>query len=152
VSRRAAKTDRRLLGTWQSDRRRTFRHFKPKPGCSPHALRKLKGLFGKLVVRWGRGVYVTELDGHQTSVRYEVVATDAESVVVRFRDELSGSDQLQQIHFAGDYYWIALTGGAIFEFFRRVPRAAEPSAAADPAGMERFRMTRSHALRGNDPS
>lgn len=116
-----AKSDRRLLGTWQSDRRRTFRHFKPKAGCSPHSLRKFKAMFGKLVVQWDRGVYHTELDGHRSSARYEVVASDAESVVVRSRDELSGEDRLQHIHFDEDSYWVALAGGSICEFFRRVP-------------------------------
>lgn len=115
------KTDRRLLGTWRSDRRRTFRHFKPKAGCPPKSLRKLKALFGKLVVKWGRGVCYTELVGHRESTRYDVVASDTASVVVRLRDELSGEDRLHHIHFDGDYYWVALSGGSICEFFRRVP-------------------------------
>jgi hypothetical protein len=117
----AGKTDRRLLGTWVSDRRRTFRHFKPKAGCPPQSLRKFKAIFGKLAVKWGRRFYHTELDGHRRSARYEVVASDASSVVVRSRDELSGEDQLQHIHFDGDYYWVALSGGSLCEFFRRVP-------------------------------
>lgn len=121
MRRSGVKSDRRLVGTWQSDRRRTFRHFKPKAGCSPQGLRKLKALFGKLVITWGRGVYHTELDGHRSSARYEVVASDSTSVVVRTRDVVSGEDRLQQIHFDGDSYWVSLLGGNICEFFRRVP-------------------------------
>ncbi len=113
------KYDRRLLGTWRSDRRRTFRHFKPKRGCTPQSLRQLKALFGKLVIRWGRGKYHTELDGYRESTTYEMVASDSVSVVIRYRDGLGGEDQLRQIHFDGDYYWLAL-GGGLCEYFRRV--------------------------------
>lgn len=118
---RAAKIDPRLLGTWRSDRRRTLRHFKPKPGCPPQSLRRFKALFGKLVVEWGRGGCRTELDGYGKSVLYEVVATDATSVVVRSRDERTGQHCLQHIHFDGDYYWVAIGNGSLCEFFRRVP-------------------------------
>jgi hypothetical protein len=113
------KADRRLLGTWKSDRRRSFRNIRPKPGCRPAALRKLKALFGKLVVRWGRVKYYTDLDGFRSSARYEVVARDSTSVVVRYLDSEGGEGRLQQIHFEGDHYWIAL-GGGLCEYFRRV--------------------------------
>jgi hypothetical protein len=119
VARSKPKLDRRLLGTWQSDRRRTFRHFKPKAGTTPGHLRKLKALFGKLVIRWGRGRYDTELDGHRDSGNYEVIGGDVESVVVRYRDALTGQDRITQIHFAGDHYWLSINGGLI-EWFRRV--------------------------------
>jgi hypothetical protein len=111
--------DRRLLGTWQSDRRRTFRHFRPKPGCSPQALAKFKAIFGKLVVRWGRGKYHTELAGLRESAEFEIVASDSRSVVVRYQDAFFEEARLQQIHFAGDWYFIALSGG-LCEYFRRV--------------------------------
>ena len=111
--------DRRLLGTWRSDRRRTFRHFKPKPGAAPESLRKLRSLFGKLVIHWERGRYSTELDGHRDAGEYEVIASDAKSVVVCCRDPRTDRETLQQIHFDGDYYWIALDGRLI-EWFRRV--------------------------------
>src|SRR5262249_15094613 len=84
VGKPVPKYDGLLIGPWRSDRRRTFRHFKPKPGCPPRSLRKLKSIFGKLVIRWGRGRHHTEMDGHHESAAYEVVARDASSVVVRF--------------------------------------------------------------------
>ncbi|QEL16930.1 hypothetical protein [Limnoglobus roseus] len=121
VKKPAPKVDPRLLGTWRSDRRRTFRHFKPKAGCSPRSLRLFKGLFGKLVIRWDRRTCHTDLDGFCQAVRYEVVASDAVSVVVRLREGLTGEERLQHIHFDGDHYWVALGGGSLCEFFRRVP-------------------------------
>jgi hypothetical protein len=46
--------DRRLLGKWQSDRLRTFRHYKPQRTVSEQQQRRFKSLFGKMVIRWGR--------------------------------------------------------------------------------------------------
>lgn len=113
------KMDRRLLGTWKSDRARTFRHFRPKPNCPPASLRKLKAMFGKLTVRWGRRKCYTDLDGYRDVSNYEVIARDSVSVVVRLPDFLSGEPRLHHIHFDGEYYWIPLSGG-LCEFFRRV--------------------------------
>lgn len=120
MSRPQPESDSRLLGTWQSDRRRTFRHWKPTPRCRPVALRRLKEMFGKLVVRWTRTRCYAELDEYRSFERYEVVARDSRSVVVRMWDELYQEDQLQQIHFVDDeYYWIAVSTG-LNEYFRRI--------------------------------
>ena len=120
MPRREPQHDPRLIGTWQSDRRRTFRHFKPKAGCRPASLLKLKRLFGKLVIEWGRTKYTTELDGVRSTARYRVVARDTSSVVVAFADDLTGgAEVLRQIHFHGDHYMMP-TGGSLVEWFRRV--------------------------------
>ncbi len=111
--------DPRLIGTWKSDRRRTFRHFKPSSNCSPRSLNKFKAIFGKMVIRWGREKFYSEFDGFRDTARYETVASDSDSVVVRVPDVLSGEDVLRQIHFAEDYYWIAVSGN-MHEWFKRV--------------------------------
>ncbi|MEO2087983.1 MAG: hypothetical protein ABGY75_00590 [Gemmataceae bacterium] len=120
MSTKSPRHDRRLIGTWKSDRRMTFRHWKPKPGCPPESERKFKALFGKLVVRWERGRYHSEIDGHRETVPYEVMAADSASVVIRFRDPYLG-ERLQQLFFDGDRYWVAtpLAPGMV-EYFRRV--------------------------------
>jgi hypothetical protein len=46
------------------------------------------------------------------------VATDETSVVVRTAG-VDGTPVLSQIHFEGDYYWIAV-GGFLCEYFRRI--------------------------------
>ena len=120
MGQRTVKSDPRLLGVWRSDRRRTFKHFKPKANCPPSSLRKLKSIFGKLVVKWERGVFHAELDGYCAATSYVVLASDAVSVVIRSMDTLIGEERIQHIHFEGDYYWIALRSGRICEFFRRV--------------------------------
>ena len=115
----APKYDSRLIGVWQSDRRRTFRHFKPKMGCPPNKFRILKAMFGKLIVRWGRGRCATELNEFCDSVAYEVIARDTSSVVIRYRDSVTETGTIQHIHFEKNYYWIALSGSLI-EWFRRM--------------------------------
>lgn len=85
-------------------------------------MRQFKGLFGKMVVQWGRGVFRSDLDGFRTVEKYTVVAADSTSVVVKVPGPLGPERQLQQIHFEGEYYWVAL-GGGLCEYFRRVPRA-----------------------------
>jgi len=111
--------DSRLLGTWKSDRRKTFKNFRPKPGASPAAVKQLKAIFGKLMVRWGKGRYYTEMDGRRDRFKYEVVARDSCSVVVRVHDALSSEPRLRQITFEGDYYWTSL-GANMGEYFRRI--------------------------------
>ena len=113
------KFDKRLLGTWKSDRRKTFLHFKPGADYTPQRLRKLKSLFGKLTVRWTRAKFYSNYEGCLESGSYEIVASDAESVVVRFYDDILQQDRLRQIYFEGDYYWFALWGN-LTEWFRRV--------------------------------
>jgi hypothetical protein len=111
--------DARLLGTWKSDRRKTFKTFRPKPGASPAAIKRLKAMFGKLIIRWGKGNYFTELDGHRDSFKYEVVAREMDSVVIRVQDSLLCQPQIRLITFEGDYYYISL-GAHMSEYFRRV--------------------------------
>ena len=112
--------DPRLIGTWKSDVRRTFARFKPKPNSRPQSFRKLKSLFGKLVVRWGRGKVYVEMDGNKSSHTYEVIASDQFSVVVRSNDELVWLGHvLQQIHFEEGWYWVAVAPG-LCEWFKRV--------------------------------
>jgi hypothetical protein len=118
VSKASLKTDRRLQGTWRSDRRRTFRFYKPGPRSTVEGQRKFRSIFGKLIVRWtARRCHLewdgTRFDGERSSQPYEVVASDETSVIVR-----SGG-VLRQIHFDGDYYWIAIDGG-LCEYFRRI--------------------------------
>jgi hypothetical protein len=117
------RIDKRLIGTWRSDRARTLRTFTPSPGISPESMRRFKALFGKLVIRWGRGVYRTDCDGLRSVEKYTVIASDASSVVIKVRGPLGPEPELRQIFFDGDCYWIAL-GGGVCEYFRRVPRGS----------------------------
>lgn len=117
------KFDRRLIGTWKSDRRRTFQNLKPPSNASPQRLKgrkRFKAFFGKLVIRWGRGTMYTELNGYRDSVKYQIIARDSKSIVVQFRSALFDEMEFQQIHFDGDdHYWVGI-GGGLMECFTRV--------------------------------
>ncbi len=113
------KWDSRLIGTWKSDRRRTFQNFKPKTGFDPKKFRKLKSLFGKLTIRWGRGKCYTELGEYRDSENYEIIARDSNCVIVRLWSEIYEEFLLQRIHFEGEFYSMAL-GGGLCEYFRRI--------------------------------
>ncbi len=116
--------DRRLVGTWQSDRWKTIRHFKFRPSTSRKHRRLFAGIFGKLKIRWGRRRYTWWCEGDEETTppkteRYEIVAMDEHSVVIRIHDFLLGEQTLRQIHFEGDRYWMAVSGNLI-EWFRKV--------------------------------
>ena len=130
--------DRRLLGTWKSDCRKTLRHFVPSPNATRTSQRRLKSIFGKLVVRYAKHRFFAEYDGSVDSTRYEVVTTDASSVVIRvFRNDsevnpygqlgrrlmldlFPNKEELVQIHFEEKWYWIWTYGHFLREYFRRV--------------------------------
>jgi hypothetical protein len=116
MAKTSTKSDKRLTGTWQSDRRKTFQNYRPDKSISAAHLRRFKALFGKFTVRWGRTKYYTELDGFRDSGNYEIVASDETSVVIRHTDFITGQSELKQIHFEGDYYWFPL-GGNLTEWF-----------------------------------
>ena len=68
---------------------------------------------------------ISGFEGEPTETRpYEIVDRDSESVVIRCPDVLSEylddpEDRLQQIHFADNFYWIAL-GNGFCEWFRKI--------------------------------
>lgn len=117
--RKQPKWDSRLIGTWKSDRRRTFRNWQPKSGADPKAVLKFKSLFGKMTVRWGREKYHSELGSYRETANYEIVGRDSNSVVIRSWDTIYQEYRLVQIHFEEDCYFIAL-GAGLSETFRRI--------------------------------
>ena len=109
----------RLLGSWQSDRERTFERLKPGPKSTPQSFAKFKALFGKVVVRWTPNYCHYKLDGDRWKTPYRVVARDDESVVIEAHDELTGGDCLHHIRFEDDAYQLFTRWGMI-EWFKRI--------------------------------
>jgi hypothetical protein len=136
----------RLWGTWKSDRRKTF-EYAVFPRATPASLRKLRSLFGKLVVTWTKTTYSSFFDvdrfmGHPNdrtpdAREYSVVARDPGRAVVclgrrlpnpkrkpdsfqlEMLAELDKVCSLKTIEFDEDRgYRISL--GTYFEYFRRV--------------------------------
>jgi hypothetical protein len=132
MKRRSKNYDKRLIGTWKSDRRKTFEHFKPKRGSSASSFMKLRSIFGHFTVEWRRSTFVSWFDGGpdwltgekdlvvKDTQKYVVIDSDPDSVVIRFHSELFGGERLQHIHFLDEkYYWVSISG-TLNEWFRRV--------------------------------
>jgi hypothetical protein len=87
---------------------------------TPEKRRKFLAIFGKLRITYTRtrirGIY----GDYRFAQRYEVVATDSDSVAIRYEDkQVTGQWRIQHIHFEGEnHYWIAL--GRNREWFKRV--------------------------------
>jgi len=113
-------TDKRLLGTWRTDRGRTVAEWRFSKRLTPQKRRKFLAIFGKLRVTYTRtrirGIY----EDYRFTQRYEVVAMDSDSVAIRYEDtQVTGQWRIQHVHFEGQtHYWIAL--GRNREWFRRV--------------------------------
>jgi hypothetical protein len=115
---RKSKTDKRLLGTWRSDRRRTLKDWIWPRDWPARKRKKLAGIFGHLTLRYTQTRSYSDYRGHKEIRRYEVVAADSDSVAIRRWDSLYAEWRIRHIHFEGDRYWISL--GRQREWFRRV--------------------------------
>jgi hypothetical protein len=118
MSKERVPPDRRLLGTWRSDRRLTFKHYTPPPKMTLKGLRFFKSIFGELTVRWGTHRVYTNYEGAKRNDPYKVIARDSVSVVVECFHPLFGEERLIQIFFEDDHYYFWT--GNMREFFRRV--------------------------------
>lgn len=121
MSRKTFKTDRRLLGTWRSDRRKTMAEWVWPRTMKLDRRKWFAGLFGHLRVTYTPRLCSWTLKEYKERGRYEVLASDADSVAI-----ISGG-QIRQIHFEGDHYWISL--GRNREWFKRVKTPRRQAAA-----------------------
>jgi len=119
----ALKTDKRLLGTWRSDGRRTVREWRFRPGISRKKRDKFLSIFGKLTVTYTARFRRWVMDDYRNRHRYQVLASDSRSVAIRYECPTTGEWLIEHIIFDGaGRFWIPL--GYNREWFRRVRRAA----------------------------
>jgi hypothetical protein len=109
--------DPRLLGSWQSDARRTMREVRCRRDIPEKHWKTWRKVFGKLRIRYTPTRGFTDFEGFLTKMRYRVVAKDANSVAIVATDDI-GMDYIYHIHFERDHFWFSL--GNIREYFRRV--------------------------------
>src|ERR1017187_660 len=122
MSKLTTKTDRRLIGTWRSDRRRTLKDWIWRPRASAAHRKRVAGIFGHLTIRFTRQKMHTEFRGQSSSHSYEVLGLDANSVAIMHWNSLFERQCIEHIHFDGvGRYWIAI--GRQREWFRRVDDA-----------------------------
>jgi hypothetical protein len=125
-----------LIGTWSSNKRRTLANFHRYHTLKGAKKRMLGSLFGKLVLRYTPSRVHFALRGTEWTAKYEVVAADSESIVLRlhsdnlWRQAVPGTADIvkqmsaprfQHINFrrrgGHQYYWIGC--GTFCEWFRR---------------------------------
>jgi len=132
--------ERRLLGTWVSDRRRTLADAEKRLRLRAKHRRAMAVIFGKLRLRYTRSRCFSTLDGHTDALPYRVLATNSEGTVVTGRslpEWLTREEQIQHIRFVSDnLYWVCL--GGIHEYFRRVKTPSN----------KRMQLTRSATVKG----
>ena len=114
--------DRRLLGTWVSDRRRTIGHLERRRPLAAKTRKAMEKIFGKLRLRYTLTRCYATLNGDTDALPYRVLASTSEGTVVIGRslpESLAPEEQIQHVRFvSNDLYWVCL--GGIHEFFRRV--------------------------------
>jgi hypothetical protein len=110
--------DRRLLGTWRSDKRRTSAELRPWLEQRAQRAQLFARILGRLTFRYTPTRIHESGIGQPSSRAYKVVAKDAESVVIETFDALLGRTHLVHIHFEDGRYW--LSAGAVREWFKRV--------------------------------
>jgi hypothetical protein len=135
------KVDKRLLGTWKSDARRTLKDWRWKKSLSPKRIKKCKTIFGKSEAIFTKTKVISRLSHRnwESVRRYAVLGADKNSVAIiefgeleiknrkkyepltlEFVEELS-QPRITHIHFVDDYYWISY--GKNREFFRKISGA-----------------------------
>jgi hypothetical protein len=76
------KTDRRLIGTWRSDRERTVKLWRYNKEVDAEAMAKFESIFGKLTWRITPSHWHGEFENDRFSGPYSVIASDQRSAVV----------------------------------------------------------------------
>lgn len=114
---RAYKSDRRLLGEWKSDRRRTMAEWKWPPRTSARKKKFVASLFGHLKLRYTQRFLYSDYKGTKSREPYEILGSDSSSVAIAVDSALYEETRIYQMNFADGGYWISL--GRQREWFRR---------------------------------
>ena len=118
--------DKRLLGTWQSDKARTMKEIGPRLRKGSRKARIFASMFRKLRICFLKDRVYSDFGGSLEVTNYRVLASDADSVAVLYRNWFFGKARIQHIHFEGTRYWVSI--GPYREFFKRVPNRKKTGA------------------------
>lgn len=111
--------DRRLIGTWKSDGRKTAEEIAARRDIPANKKQTLQKIFGKLEIRYTATQCYSQFGDHVSVSRYQVVAKDSSSVALVVLNPVAGK-QIVHIHFEGNRYWITLGSGRMREWFKRI--------------------------------
>lgn len=115
------KSDSRLIGTWISDAEKTTGNWVYPKRLATQKRKAFEGIFGVLKLQFTRGFLTCRYDDSVWRSRYEIVAVDKRSVVIRIESgELDGDDYLEQLIFDEDGYMLKFCAGTNIEYFRKL--------------------------------
>jgi len=138
---RFPKTDKRLLGVWKSDKRRTFAEWNWKTRTPPWKKARLKSFFGKAEITYTRNMVHSKLPhrNFEHARQYTILGLDETSVAeVEFGElqiknrhkywgeglkiikEHFSKPEIKHIHFDKDYFWILIGTGKHREFYQKI--------------------------------
>ena len=112
--------NKRLLGTWKSDARRTLDGWVFPKGLSPAKRRRFSRIFGQLIVRYTPSRILSDFKGHRTVDRYKVLGRDQGSVAILTWKDDPARGEISHIRFRDDHYFVMTAAAPNVEFFRRV--------------------------------
>ena len=112
------KTDRRLHGTWRSDKERTAALWKYTKEIGDRNRQKFEAIFGKLTWRVTPRRWEAEFEDQNWGGPYSVIAADTRSVVVSHPGDPGEQAELKPYFFEEGYMYVV--SGYNVEFFKRV--------------------------------
>jgi len=129
--------DARLHGTWRSNRDATVAAaFERDPrwtNASPEKVERFSDMFGHMTVTYSNGTLTTLYKGEESTLRYRVVASGDDYLVIRTEGSIMEDDRDIRIRFFDQdtAYWID-TGPLGFGLEERFDRViTEPDGAAN---------------------
>lgn len=116
----ATPSDKRLDGTFISDKPATLQFLHRTGQYSTEQLDKLGQLFGRLKVTFRDGRVIIELDGVTDSFPLRI--TDRNATAIVLKTKLMGEPAESTLTFTGDGYWVIPhgTGKPFREKFRKI--------------------------------
>ena len=103
--------DDRLLGTWRSNGEQTIANMLKRDArwtaVPPDRMQKVRDMFGQMTVTYGEGTVVTRFNGEEATLRFKVVESGPDHVVIRIKGGLEDG-QKKRLRFVDDAraYWI----------------------------------------------
>src|SRR5438552_1276938 len=107
--------DKRLIGTWRSDRAKTLKEIRLGRDISKSKLSFYNKILGKLTHRFTRTRFIMNGIGEEESRIYRVVAIDLGSVAITVNGKGKHRPHIVHIHFEGERYWIPIGSGRFRE-------------------------------------
>jgi hypothetical protein len=111
--------DKRLLGVWKSNRKRTVSEWRFNSALSPKKRQQFLKIFGRLIITYTPRFRTWKMDEYRNRHQYTVLGKDWHSVAIKYVFPVTAEDLIEYIVFEGeDSYYVIM--GKNREWFKRV--------------------------------